>query len=82
MRAPTSLPVEALHFKLSMGERASPLWLRMRAHLELLLESERRKNDGNLDPQETARVRGRISMLKQVIDFSVDLPPIETADHD
>jgi len=82
MREPTTLPVDDMHFALSPGERASGLWIRLRAHLSVLLEVERRRNDNNLDPQETAMVRGRIAMLKKMIDFGNDPPPVTTVDHE
>jgi len=54
-------------FSLSAIERDSPLWLKISAHLKDRLASLREKNDGWLGPDETARVRGKIEFIKELL---------------
>lgn len=62
-------------FRLSATERASPLWLRLKAHLHERLAKARTRNDGALAPDETARLRGRIACLKDLLALEEDRPP-------
>lgn len=55
-------------FRLTEIERVSSLWTRIRTHLEERLRILREKNDTPLDPIETARVRGEIKAVKQLLD--------------
>jgi hypothetical protein len=64
-------------FRLSAAERASPLWLRLKAHLNERLAKARTRNDGALAPDETARLRGRIACLKDLLALEEDRPPID-----
>lgn len=61
-------------FILSEGERHHPLWVRLSAHLSAKLTQARGKNDGALTQEETARLRGRISALKDLLALG-DEPP-------
>lgn len=64
-------------FKLTTAERHSACWVRMKAHLEERLNAHRRKNDGNLSMEETARLRGRIADTLYVLSLGIaenDLP--------
>ncbi len=54
-------------FKLKPDERESLLWKRLMEHFGERLELARLQNDGNLDPTETARLRGRINELKTLM---------------
>lgn len=56
-----------LSFTLSDADRRNPLWLRLREYLETELKNKRGKNDGPLDPLETATIRGHIQFLKAII---------------
>jgi hypothetical protein len=71
-----SAPSDA--FALTEGERNHPLWKRLCAHLEAELRNQRAKNDGDLDPQDTAKVRGHIRCLKGLI--ALGAPPLPPQD--
>lgn len=43
------------------------LWLRLQKYLQARLDTHRRKNDGNLTPEDTAVLRGRIAELKWLL---------------
>lgn len=58
---------------LNAAEAQSPLWVKIKAHLEARLDSARLKNDGDLDEVETAKLRGRITELKSFL--ALDKPP-------
>lgn len=45
-------------------ERTSALWQKLRAHYTERLAELRTRNDGGLDPQATARLRGQIAEVK------------------
>ena len=56
-------------------ERESALWKRIAAELEGRLASLRMSNDNdNLDGAATARVRGRIAEVKQILAWADDAP--------
>ncbi len=64
-------------FILTSGERDNALWLKLKRHMEELLKNARGNNDGDLDPVQTGKLRGRISVLKQLIalgDEPINLP--------
>lgn len=52
---------------LTDGDSFNPLWLKLKAHFEARLEVLRSQNDGNLDPEATAKMRGRIAEVKYFI---------------
>lgn len=56
-----------LSFTLSASDRNNPLWLRLREYFETELKNKRGKNDGPLDPIETATIRGHIAFLTAMI---------------
>lgn len=62
-------------FRLTSADRASPLWQRLRAHLEQRLAKYRTRNDGALAPEDTAHLRGRIAVLKDLLALEEDRPP-------
>lgn len=70
------LPPEGL-FELSGIERSSHVWLRLKTELTKRLQQQREINDGQLDPEETARVRGHIDCLKGLIALGEDPPTLE-----
>jgi len=53
--------------KLTDAELVSGMWMKMRTHLQARLDLLRRQNDGNLDPTDTADVRGRIAEIKHLL---------------
>lgn len=58
---------EAGELTLTPIELRSGLWLKLVAHYEKELHSLRVKNDGNLQPEETAKTRGRIAEIKKLL---------------
>jgi hypothetical protein len=64
-----------LAFALTDSDRRNPLWLRLREYLETELKNKRGKNDGPLDPLETATIRGHIAFLKAFLALGTE-PPI------
>lgn len=64
-------------FALSSGDKLSPTWLRLVEHLEQRLDVLRKQNDGRLDEVQTARMRGRIAQLKELISLGADQPVVE-----
>jgi hypothetical protein len=55
-------------FELSLGERQSPLWLRLKRHLEEQLARARATNDApNLTEAQTAALRGEIAAIKKLL---------------
>lgn len=63
---------------LSPIEAHSPIWAKIKQHLQERLEVARARNDGDLDAIETARLRGRIQTLKELI--ALDESPVPVAD--
>ena len=62
-------------FKLSSGDRISPTWARLKVELERRLQKARERNDADLAPDQTAKLRGEISCLKRLIALGQDEPP-------
>lgn len=60
-------------------EAQSALWLKLKGYMNEQLDLARRKNDGNLDQFETARLRGRIAALKELIALE-ESPVVPVAD--
>lgn len=54
-------------FELNAQEKDSAVWKKLQAHLEKRLEVLRKQNDGDLGAEETARQRGKIAMLKELL---------------
>lgn len=50
-----------IDFKLTGSEIHSALWKKIKEHLEERIALNRKKNDGDLTPERTAKVRGRIA---------------------
>lgn len=65
-------------FELTDGERAHPLWQRLKGHLETQLQSKRAQNDSaKLTEAETAALRGHIACLKATIALDQPRPQTE-----
>lgn len=60
--------------KLEDYEIKSPLWHRLKEHMESELTRLREKNDSMLDATETARVRGRIQQIKDFLSLELEPP--------
>lgn len=55
-------------FSLNDLEARTPLWMRLRGHMEQRLAELRAQNDNtSLDDRKTAELRGRIAMLKELL---------------
>ena len=63
-----------LPFRLAPYERHNEVWLKVNKHLTERLFDLRRQNDGDLTPEETAKLRGRIAEIKVLQDLATDLP--------
>ena len=61
-------------FCLTREERLSPLWVRLESSLKERLDTARRKNDGALSAEDTARLRGRIAVLKELLELGEQAP--------
>lgn len=64
-------------FTLTEGEKSSPLWVRLKAHLETKLRDARGKNDGPQSEQDTAMIRGQIRTLKALLALDDESPPLD-----
>lgn len=66
--------------KLTEHEAHSPLWKKIKEYLEETLDEQRIKNDGNLDDKQTANLRGKVALLKVLLEM--DQPePTNVAEH-
>lgn len=60
-------------------ERESSLWAKLKLHLQLDLKELREENDNDLDPIETAKLRGRILSIKEFLSLG---EPVSGSDSD
>lgn len=58
-------------------EKQSAVWLKLERHLTETLTSLRSQNDGDLDLTATARLRGRINAVKQILALGVSPEPVQ-----
>lgn len=61
-------------FTMTESDRRSSLWLRLSEHLTNRLAQYRGKNDGPLTPDETARMRGCIACVKEILALGNEPP--------
>lgn len=61
-------------FELSEADKATGLWLRMKAHFEDRLQDARRRNDRVQPESDTAAIRGEIQALKRLLALGSDRP--------
>ena len=66
---------------LTAAEKQSALWIKIRDHMNERLDTHRRKNDGDLEPIPTARLRGRIAEIQVLLAMEKDPDPAQVADH-
>ncbi len=52
--------IDAPSFKLDTNDRQSPVWRKLKTHYWHRLQELRARNDSDLDPIATARLRGEI----------------------
>ena len=62
-----------MSFQLTPAEIGSSLWTKLKAHIEERIAGHRRTNDGNLNTEDTAKVRGRIAEGKYILSLDGDL---------
>ncbi len=55
---------------------SNPLWMRLEKHLRERLAELRARNDADNDPVQTARLRGRIAELKDLLAAAEDRYPV------
>jgi hypothetical protein len=68
---------DKIDFTLTPGDKVSPTWQKLRAHLEDKLKDARGKNDDTkLDAIQTAAIRGQIQTLKSIIALGDTSPVI------
>lgn len=67
---------------LTSHDRQSPVWTKLRKHMEAKLQALRIKNDTDLDPVATAKVRGEIRNLKNLLALGDTPDPVTVADDD
>lgn len=60
--------------KLTNHERASAVWMKLEAHLAERIAACRSRNDGDLSEMDTAKLRGRIAALKEILALGADVP--------
>jgi hypothetical protein len=53
--------------ELTTFERDTPRWKKLERHLHARLDEARRRNEADLNPVETAKLRGRILELKGLL---------------
>lgn len=63
-----------IDFHLTEQDKATGLWVRLKAHLEDRLAAARVRNDAVLTEPETAALRGEIKALKSLIRLDADRP--------
>jgi hypothetical protein len=61
-------------------DRQSVVWLKLKKYLEAQLELLRKRNDGDLDERKTARLRGRIAAVQDLISQGTDKPHAPSED--
>lgn len=64
---------------LSQDEVNTSIWRKIERHLTERLNAARLRNDGPLDPAETAQTRGEIKALKGLLSLGRPLPPVESS---
>lgn len=63
--------------KLNNIQKESALWVAIEAELKGELELLRAQNDNDKDPLETAKLRGRIAEVKQILNWASVEPKFE-----
>lgn len=57
---------------LTEAEKHSVTWRKLCAHIEARIDAHRKRNDGDLTPEETAQMRGRIKEAKAILALGDD----------
>jgi hypothetical protein len=69
-------------FRLSAGERRMSAWTNLEKHLHARLASLRAQNDNDLDETKTAKLRGRIAEVINLLALGASPDPTEAADEE
>ena len=65
-------------FTLSTVERTSSLWIKLEQFMAERLDKAHARNEQNLPPEETAKIRGEIAALKALMRLGREpMPPID-----
>lgn len=65
-------------FHLSSGDLLSPTWIKLKKYMEARINTLHSRNDSDLNPIATARLRGEIASLKNLM--AAAMPPSVVAD--
>lgn len=68
-------------FRLAPADLVSPTWHKLKKHMEARLQTLRTKNDMDMDPIATAKLRGEIRAIKNLLALS-EAAPAMGADED
>ena len=63
-----------MKLRLKPQERTDRLWSLIEEELKGELETLRRKNDADLSAEQTAKIRGRIAQIKDVLAIASEAP--------
>lgn len=66
--------------KITEFESQTAVWQKVAKELTERLEILRAKNDNNLEPLETARLRGQIAQVREILSWSNPAPAINNID--
>ena len=61
---------------LTVNDRTSAVWQKLKPYFEKRLESLRRKNDGDKSPEQTAKLRGQIAEVSHLLALGTDMPQV------
>lgn len=61
---------------LTPADRQSAIWLKLKEHYTQRLNTLREQNDGNLDAEATAKIRGRIAEARQFLALGNPAPQV------
>lgn len=63
-----------MKLRLKPQERTDRVWSLIEQELKGELDTLRRKNDADLTPEQTAKLRGRIAQIKEVLAIASEEP--------
>lgn len=70
------VPPEGI-FQLTPSEQQSDLWRKLKTELTKRLQTHREANDSQLAPDMTARLRGHIECLREIISIGDEPPTLD-----
>jgi hypothetical protein len=62
--------------KLTQEEIHSPLWVKLKEHIQERIDKHRQDNDKMLPTDDTIKLRGRIAELKDLLSLEKERPQI------